>query len=161
VLPRRLAERCGQALWRTTFALPLADAASRQEYKMRRAKLGVHLPGRELTARIAFTACNGSEEGDTWADSKQRKPLWVDLARKHRSAPFSLLVQGGDQLYADPIWRDVPALAEWRGNRGGSDAIPLSPLPCANWFGTSISGNIAMSGRKPNSPACWPRFPPS
>ncbi len=32
----------------------------------------------------------------------------------HAERPFHLLLQGGDQLYADPIWQDVPALAAWK-----------------------------------------------
>ena len=35
--------------------------------------------------------------------------------RKNNAAnPFHLLIQGGDQLYADAVWREVPALAAWR-----------------------------------------------
>lgn len=114
VLPRRLAERRGEVIWRYDFALSLAEAASRRSYRIGEQGWAVHLPGSGSALRIAFTACNGSEEGDAWADSRERNRLWLDLRRKHRAAPFHLLLQGGDQLYADPIWRDVAALAEWR-----------------------------------------------
>ncbi|MGH6943255.1 MAG: alkaline phosphatase D family protein, partial [Geminicoccaceae bacterium] len=63
---------------------------------------------------MAYTACNGLEQGNTWDDLEKRNERWLHLADEHSRNPFHLLLQGGDQLYADPIWWDVEPLAEWK-----------------------------------------------
>jgi len=64
-----------------------------------------HLPGKltpDQQPRIAFCSCNG------FTDSKAlsgREPLhlWQRMQELHTSAPFSLLIMGGDQLYCDEL----------------------------------------------------------
>jgi hypothetical protein len=112
VPPRRLAARCGRSLWRYDFSLPQGDR--RAEYRIGRQRWQVHLPLEGDSLRLAFTACNGSEQGNTWDSLEARNERWLHLAAVHARRPFHLLLQGGDQLYADPIWHDVPALAGWK-----------------------------------------------
>jgi PhoD related phosphatase len=110
-MPRRLAGRRGRSLWRYDFSLPQDEAAA--EYRIGAGSWRVHLPTGGCL-RLAFTACNGSEQGNTWGDLRARNERWLHLAALHAENPFHLLLQGGDQLYADPIWHDVPALAAWK-----------------------------------------------
>jgi hypothetical protein len=114
VPPRRLATRCGRSLWRYDFSLPLEDGDSGREYRIGRQSWTVHLPTARASLRLAYTACNGSEKGDTWNTSQERNERWLHLAARHARNPFHLLLQGGDQLYADPLWGEVPALARWK-----------------------------------------------
>ncbi|HEX2553949.1 MAG TPA: alkaline phosphatase D family protein [Microvirga sp.] len=111
---RALARRGDQVLWRYDFAFPLEEAPRDCAYRLGEAAYRVRVPAAQGALRLAFTACNGSEHGNAWGDPDDRNALWLDLARRHRADPFHLLLQGGDQLYADPIWRHVPALSEWR-----------------------------------------------
>ena len=113
VLPRRLAGRCGRSLWRYDFSLPRGDERS-SEYRIGQRSWRVHLPADDGPLRLAFTACNGSEQGNTWESLQARNERWLHLAGVHAERPFHLLLQGGDQLYADQIWHDVPALAAWK-----------------------------------------------
>jgi PhoD related phosphatase len=113
VPPRRLAARRGRSLWRYDFSLPRGDDRG-AEYRIGQQSWRVHLPVGDGSLRFAFTACNGSEQGNSWQDLRARNERWLHLAAVHAERPFHLLLQGGDQLYADPIWRDVPALAAWR-----------------------------------------------
>jgi hypothetical protein len=110
VPPWRLGGRCGRSLWRYDFSLP----QGRSEYWIGRQSWRVHLPTGDRPLRLAFTACNGSEQGNTWKDLQSRNERWLHLAAVHAERPFHLLLQGGDQLYADQIWHDVPALAGWK-----------------------------------------------
>ena len=114
VLPQRLASRGGHVVWRYDFAFPMEQSPCSRQYRIGERSWTVHLPGPEERLRIAFTACNGNERGDTWKDGNTRNALWLHLAEEHAREAFHLLLQGGDQLYADPIWRKVPALSEWR-----------------------------------------------
>jgi PhoD related phosphatase len=110
VPPQQLAARCGRSLWRYDFSLPQGEAGYRIGGQSRR----VHLPAGAGPLRVAFTACNGSEQGNAWGSLEARNERWLHLAAVHAERPFHLLLQGGDQLYADPIWHDVPALAAWK-----------------------------------------------
>jgi hypothetical protein len=114
VSPRRLAARRGRSVWRYDFSLPRSEGESASEYRIGRQSWRVHPPPGHGQLRLAFTACNGSEQGNTWKSLESRNERWLHLAAVHAERPFHLLLQGGDQLYADPIWHDVPALAEWR-----------------------------------------------
>jgi hypothetical protein len=114
VLPQHLAQRCGRSLWRYDFSLPWRDAECTGEYRIGTRSWQICVPAARGTLRMAYTACNGSEQGDRWACGKERNERWLHLAYEHARNPFHLLLQGGDQLYADPIWKEVPALAEWK-----------------------------------------------
>jgi hypothetical protein len=114
VPPSRLAERRGRGLWRYDFSVPLDDADRTWAYRIGPESWRVHLPAARGALRLAFTACNGSEQGNRWECLQERNERWLHLAAAHARNPFHLLLQGGDQLYADPIWHDVPALAAWK-----------------------------------------------
>jgi PhoD related phosphatase len=112
VAPRRLAGRSGRCLWRYDFSLRQGEG--RSDYRIGPRRWRVHLPPRAGPLRLAFTACNGSERGNNWDRLEARNERWLHLAGVHAERPFHLLLQGGDQLYADPIWHEVPALARWK-----------------------------------------------
>lgn len=63
--------------------------------------------------RIAFVSCNGQEKGDLARDASERNAMWRRLCQQHREAPFHLLLQGGDQIYADEVTEGHPLSAEW------------------------------------------------
>jgi hypothetical protein len=114
VPPQRLAQRRGSSLWRYDFSLPSGDAEGSREYRIGARSWEVRVPAAQGALRMAYTACNGSEQGDRWACPQERNERWLHLAGEHARNPFHLLLQGGDQLYADPIWKEVPPLAEWK-----------------------------------------------
>jgi hypothetical protein len=112
--PRLLASRCERHLWRYDFSLPQGEAACRWAYRIGRRSWQVHLPAAGGAVRLAYSACNGSENANAWDHLEVRNERWLHLASEHRRNPFHLLLQGGDQLYADPLWVEVPALARWK-----------------------------------------------
>ncbi len=99
-------------LWRYDVAVPLAGETA--EYTLADRSWSIRLPT-DASLRVAFTACNGNKHGDDreW-DTPHRNAMWRSLADEHAARPFHLLLQGGDQLYADDIWNRVPALVEWQ-----------------------------------------------
>lgn len=99
------------------------------------------VPGRNYAPRMAYVSCNGfsdpsamrklvKPEGAVWADlvgnhdRKLRRPdfrldkeqLWHE-ARTHEKGlqRFHLMLMGGDQIYFDSIWEDLPKLKQWVG----------------------------------------------
>jgi PhoD related phosphatase len=123
-----LARRCGRSLWRYDFQLPLAREERTADYGIGGQRWRIHLPARGGPLRIAFTACNGFENERTGSASPGRNRLWRKLAAEHAQAPFHLLLHGGDQLYADSVWQEVPALAKWRRLRARDRLVaPFTP----------------------------------
>ena len=107
--PEPIYRRLGVTVWRTDLTLPArADAA----YRMGDA---IYPVAADLTGdlRIAYVSCNGKEgEDDAWRLG-DRNALWARLAAENAEAPFSLMLQGGDQLYADDVLTCHPAIASW------------------------------------------------
>lgn len=105
-----LHQRLGFIVWRYRFRLPCGS----RHYSLAGTRYPVHLPVPGETLRIAFTACNGRESDQPGDDDPGRNANWRQLYQAHQQQPFQLLLQGGDQLYADGLWQAVPVLKRWR-----------------------------------------------
>lgn len=118
VAPVLLARVAGLAVWRHDFALQPGEE-------------GYHLDGRDHPVatrldgdiRIAFVSCNGEENGDLDRDSAERNRMWAKLRDDHARAPFALLLQGGDQIYADEATHGHPLSDGWPKH------VPDDPSP--------------------------------
>ncbi|CAO3378648.1 alkaline phosphatase D family protein [Azospirillum argentinense] len=120
VPPRHLAHWRNRHVWRFDFAIPrgardveaaygFTDGASPGD------TWAVTVPGRASQPRIAYVSCNGVEDEEKIAAlNAPRNALWGNLRRRHESERFHLLLQGGDQLYADAVWRQPPLLTAWK-----------------------------------------------
>lgn len=106
-------------LFRARFALPV-DAPSVYEWEGQTFEVASDLSG---DLRIAFASCNGEEHGDMDRDEDERNAMWARMAAQHRTAPFALLLHGGDQIYADEATRGHPLSEAW------PESIPRDPLP--------------------------------
>lgn len=108
---RPLLSAVGVTVWGYSFSLPLSGgsyAVDGQRYPV------AGVSGDAL--RLAYVACNGVERGDRERPLSERNALWDRLAREHVANPFGLLLQGGDQLYADEMLQVQEA--SWRWEKG-------------------------------------------
>ena len=122
-----LGSRLERTVWRYTFAVKGNATERAITYAISERTWRFFLPG-DAHLRIAFTACNGLEEGDCLgAVDPNRNERWQHLGAEHARSPFHLLIQGGDQLYADDVWREVPYLAAWR--KRSRHARVTAPFP--------------------------------
>lgn len=120
VLPAKLAEIAGLALWRHDFILRAGEP-------------GYRLDGRDHAVqtrldgdlRIGFVSCNGEESGDLDRDPAERNLMWRRLAGEHARQPFALLLQGGDQIYADEVTQGHHLSQGW------PKSVPARPDPAA------------------------------
>ncbi|SDE79236.1 alkaline phosphatase D family protein [Limimaricola pyoseonensis] len=108
IAPRRIALFAGHAVWRFDFVLAPGQAA----YVFEGERFEVSAPDK-ADLRIAFTSCNGEENGDLDREAGERNAMWDRLAAEHAARPFALLLQGGDQIYADEVTRGHPLSAGW------------------------------------------------
>jgi len=113
-----LARYAGRAVWRYDFRLPAATAA---RYRLGERDFAVATDW-SAGAHIAFVSCNGREDGDFDRPEAERNALWNRLRQEQERRPFQLLLHGGDQLYADPVWDSHPAIAAARHEGGRSGA---------------------------------------
>lgn len=108
-LGKRLYSQCGRTVWRYDFSLPARRDAS---YRLGDAVFPV---AADLSGdlHMAYVSCDGQEHADADRPAIERNAMWRRLAGEHGRAPFSLLLHGGDQLYADEVFQSHPDLARW------------------------------------------------
>lgn len=102
--------------WRFDFAAPRARTGRRIGYGFPGGETRyVTLPALGVGLRLACVACNGTENEALPARGPvPRNARWTDLLNSHHGAPIHLMLHLGDQVYADGVWRECPALAAWR-----------------------------------------------
>ncbi|NIY75046.1 alkaline phosphatase family protein [Thalassospira sp. HF15] len=109
IAPVKLANLFGRTYWRFDFDLP-ANTTSSYSFGTETYDVCTDL-SKDL--RIGFVSCNGQEDGDLDRPLEDRNALWTDLGREHAKQPFSLLLHGGDQIYADGVWECHPDIIKW------------------------------------------------
>ncbi|UWQ52439.1 alkaline phosphatase D family protein [Leisingera caerulea] len=112
-----LAEYASVSVLRARFSLP-ADRPSSYQWNGQSFEVAGGFGG---DMRIAYASCNGEEHGDLDRDGKERNAMWARMGAEHRKRPFSLLLHGGDQVYADEV-TDGHRLSE-----GWPDKLPRDP----------------------------------
>lgn len=116
VPPRHVFVWRGRHIWRFVFAVPRGQHDQRITYGFpkRDARWTVTIPGQFAQLRLAYTASNGIHDDDEVASLPHGTDgMWTPLLKQHAERPYHLLLQGGDQLHADNLWRECTALAEW------------------------------------------------
>ncbi len=72
-----------------------------------------YVPGIAEVPKFSYTSCNGFSQEGLKESTSDPYYLWGEMFKQHKESPFSLLLMGGDQLYADSIWGEVRKLSEW------------------------------------------------
>lgn len=110
--------------WRTEIDLHLADNGQSIGYtietddqsasnKERATEWNFYQPGRHENPRFAYLSCNGFSDLKLMNATAKPNAMWEELLQLHANKPFSLILMGGDQVYADSIWTVLPSLREW------------------------------------------------
>ena len=99
------------------------------------------VPGRGFAPRMTYVSCNGfsdpsgmrklvKPENAVWADlvgnhdrsvrgpdfKLDKEQLWHEARTQDKGLQrFHLMLMGGDQIYFDSIWEDLPKLKQWVG----------------------------------------------
>lgn len=113
-MPRALS-RAGFAFHIAEIDLPAGEADYAVDGERHRVRCD---PAGDLA--LAYVSCNGREDGDLDQDMAHRNAMWARLADRHDAVPFALLLQGGDQIYADEAGRAHPLAQGWPGDLPGA-----------------------------------------
>lgn len=120
IRPVRLCTAQDITVFGYTFALAASPGAG---YSVDGAWYPVTVP-HSADLRIAYVACNGQENHDLARPESERNVLWERLRREHQAQAFHLLLQGGDQIYADEMVATDPVLRAWAA---GMPTGPVDP----------------------------------
>ncbi|MPY24397.1 alkaline phosphatase D family protein [Shewanella sp. YLB-07] len=132
----KIGEIAAGTVWRVPMAIP--DAVGRQvTYTLKVGQSPVsdvrqqqrwqfYVPAQDEKPKLAYASCNGFSDYKLLLSSADPYHLWDRMAQQHTEAPFSLLLMGGDQVYADSIWSTVPTLKAWNE---GSRKKKMSYVP--------------------------------
>lgn len=74
----------------------------------------------DLSWNWAFHSCNGWSSNvpvERRESMGGLQPLWTDLLKKHADKPILVLAGGGDQVYADAVWK-LSSLQAWLKIKG-------------------------------------------
>ena len=104
------------------------------------------VPGREQNPRIAYASCNGFSEPGDMRRTDDKNVSWKSLEKEHTRQPFHLLLLGGDQIYADQLWTELPALRRFnerpRGERLATRAGPARARALDTFFVETYCGRF-------------------
>lgn len=120
-LPVCLAEYDHATVWRARFKLP-AHGPSTYGWNGDSYEIASDLTG---DLRLAYVSCNGEEVGDMEREGSERNAMWARLREEHRRQPFTLMLHGGDQLYADEVTQGHDLSDGWPRQ------LPRDPTPAA------------------------------
>lgn len=99
--------------WRYVFKVALDAQPATLSYAIGEERHQIRLPAAGSPPRMAYASCNGFSSLKAMKGIDHKNALWTKLASKHRENPYSLLLMGGDQVYADSMWETVPLMKSW------------------------------------------------
>ena len=102
-----------------TDASVTADQAGRKSWRF-------WVPAAGTAPTIAYASCNGFSSADLVTKTDAPYALWDVMKAQHLDNPFSLMIMGGDQIYADEIWGKVKELKKW-ADKPRRDRIKQKP----------------------------------
>lgn len=116
ITPTPLRTFADHTFWTFDITLPPAEDTTEHTYSINSTPYTFAVPGTQTKdLRIAFASCNGSEAETPFTKPfPGRNALWEHMYDTHAEEKYHILIQGGDQLYADSVWRDIAFLVEWR-----------------------------------------------
>ena len=137
-----LKEHKGRQVWRFDMLIKQSNQPTKVQYMLAglQQKWEFWVPAKGINPHIAYASCNGFSDPKYMKTVKSRNALWTDMSERHNLAidflesgdgtgdlPFSLLLMGGDQVYADSIWqeKECKPIYDWV-NKPQNDRIKLS-----------------------------------
>jgi hypothetical protein len=110
----RLHRERGCTFWRFNVEVELRRTQQRIAYRINRGPaMGFWVPAKGQSMNVMFHTCNGfslSVDPDHFSGPD---PMWRDVLNTHQSAPFHVMIGGGDQIYNDAAMRETRLFREW------------------------------------------------
>lgn len=110
---QKLLSENGSTVWR--FDMQVAVTAKEQAvgYAVAGVEYQFHVPAKNAQPTMAYTSCNGFSSPSEMKKVTDKNALWKVMAARHNGGcRYHLLMMGGDQVYADPVW-DLSTIKTW------------------------------------------------
>lgn len=128
---------------RYILSLPMGGEQAQLSYKVGQTSYDIVVPASTQAPTMAYASCNGFSSLKLMKGVKDKNAVWKVMARRHGLAevvhedgmpetspahPYHLLLQGGDQVYADAMWETLPSMREWNAlDWAEGNAAPMTP----------------------------------
>jgi hypothetical protein len=101
------------SVWRAQLSIPVGDP-KKISYSIMTDGISIadngdrlcwsfYVPGKNEKPKMAYVSCNRFSDYKLMNATEQPYRLWEDMKNEHAKSAFSLLLMGGDQVYADSI----------------------------------------------------------
>lgn len=110
----RLHAERGCTFWRFNIEVELRDKQQRIAYRINRGPCNSFwVPAKGQSMNTMFHSCNGFSIGAKANALSGPDPMWRDVLNNHQTAPFHVMVGGGDQIYNDEVGDDCDLFTDW------------------------------------------------
>jgi hypothetical protein len=104
----------GAKVWRFDMAVPMSQSEQQVFYRLDDgSSFSFFVPPADRIPRMAYGSCNGFSDPKLMKKVADPNRLWADMGGKHERQHYHLLLLGGDQVYSDTMWIEVPGLKAW------------------------------------------------
>lgn len=111
--PQEIWSQNDRAAYRYDFHAQLGDRPSEMSYEVDGKAYKIALPAAGMPPQMAYGSCNGFSSLKAMKAIRDNNYLWKILLDRHHATPYHLLLLGGDQVYADPMWETLPTMKAW------------------------------------------------
>lgn len=130
-----IATEHGHQVWRAEWPVQQSQQATALDYSVwldgvqaqgvdRQQQWSVECPGLQDNPRMVYASCNGFSDPTLMKNVALPFGLWSTLKTRQDTQAFHLLLMGGDQVYADSVWANQPALRNW-GSKNRADQVKV------------------------------------
>lgn len=111
-----------ETAWRFDIAVPLTAIPQSVRYTLAGRPFRFEVPAAGAMPSMGYVSCNGFSDPCAMKGLREPNALWTRLGRLHRQqervdsttyGPLNLLLMGGDQIYSDDMWSNLPELRDW------------------------------------------------
>lgn len=110
VAANKLYAQNGHIVWRFDMQVETAKHEQAVDYAIAGAEYLFYVPSETEMPTMAYTSCNGFSSASEIKKVKDKNAMWKVMAARHAAevggSRYHLLLMGGDQVYADPIWEE-------------------------------------------------------
>lgn len=102
-------------VWRLEWSVLQTNEEQPIDYSISGRTFRYIVPERDNILRLSYASCFGFHSSKDAKKIKEKNAMWEVLWNMHQEKSFHLMLMGGDQVYADPMWDVVDPLKEWSG----------------------------------------------
>ncbi|MEK6736506.1 MAG: alkaline phosphatase D family protein [Pseudomonadota bacterium] len=102
--------------WQITrhdMEIVMTDTDQKISYAVNGTTYNFIVPAIDSLPRCGYASCNGFSDPKLMKKVTDQNERWSDLNTRHGTNAYHLLLMGGDQVYSDSMWDELPSLRSW------------------------------------------------